>query len=68
MSRNYVTLGKILGWVFLGVLIAAVVLFAVVGIGSIVNGVSISDQIVQWFGTAEEVVNESTAVFKTFLN
>lgn len=45
-------------WVFLGMIIAVAVFCAVVGIASAVNDISFGQQIVEWFGTAKEVVEE----------
>lgn len=45
-------------FVLLGMIIAVAVFCAVVGIASAVNDISFGQQIVEWFGTAKEVVNE----------
>lgn len=44
--------------VLLGMIIAVAVFCAVVGIASAVNDISFGQQIVEWFGTAKEVVEE----------
>lgn len=46
-----------IGFVLLGMVIAAALFFAVVGIASAVNGVAFGEQIVQWFGTAKQAVD-----------
>lgn len=45
-------------FVLLGMVIAVAVFCAVVGIASAVNDISFGQQIVEWFGTAKEVVEE----------
>lgn len=45
-------------FVLLGMVIAVAVFCAVVGIASAVNDISFGQQIVEWFGTAKEVVDE----------
>ncbi len=45
-------------FVLLGMIIAVAVFCAVVGIASAVNDISFGQQIVEWFGTAKEVVEE----------
>ena len=45
-------------FVLLGMIIAVVVFCAVVGIASAVNDISFGQQIVEWFGTAKEVIEE----------
>ena len=45
-------------FVLLGMVIAVAVFCAVVGIASAVNDISFSQQIVEWFGTVKEVVEE----------
>lgn len=45
-------------FVLLGMIIAVAVFCAVVGIASVVNDISFGQQIVEWFGTAKEVVEE----------
>lgn len=45
-------------FVLLGMIIAVAVFCAVVGIASAVNDISFGQQIVEWFGTAKEVVDE----------
>ena len=45
-------------FVLLGIIIAIVVFCAIVGIASAVNDISFGQQIVEWFGTAKEVVEE----------
>lgn len=49
---------KKIGLVLLGIVIAVAVFCAVVGIASLVNDISFGNQIVEWFGTAKEVVEE----------
>ena len=45
-------------FVLLGIIIAVVLFCAVVGIASAVNDLSFGQQIVEWFGTTKEVVEE----------
>lgn len=45
-------------FVLLGMIIAVAVFCAVVGIASAVNDISFGQQIVEWFGTVKEVVEE----------
>ena len=45
-------------FVLLGMIIAVVVFCAVVGIASALNDISFGQQIVEWFGTTKEVVEE----------
>ena len=45
-------------FVLLGMIIAVAVFCAVVGIASAVNDISLGQQLVEWFGTAKEVVEE----------
>lgn len=45
-------------FVLLGMIIAVAVFCAVVGIASAVNDISFGQQIVEWFGTAKEVIEE----------
>lgn len=45
-------------FVLLGMIIAVAVFCAVVGIASAVNDISFGQQIVEWFGTAKDVVEE----------
>ena len=45
-------------FVLLGIIIAVVLFCAVVGIASAVNDLSFGQQIVEWFGTTKEVVDE----------
>lgn len=45
-------------FVLLGMVIAVAVFCAVVGIASAVNDISFGQQIVEWFGTAKEVIEE----------
>lgn len=45
-------------FVLLGMVIAVAVFCAVVGIASAVNDISFGQQIVEWFGTVKEVVEE----------
>ena len=45
-------------FVLLGMIIAVVVFCAVVGIASALNDISFGQQIVEWFGTAKEVIEE----------
>lgn len=45
-------------FVLLGIIIAVVLFCAVVGIASAVNDFSFGQQIVEWFGTTKEVVEE----------
>ena len=45
-------------FVLLGMVIAVAVFCAIVGIASAVNDISFSQQIVEWFGTVKEVVEE----------
>ena len=44
--------------VLLGVVVAFAVTCAVIGIASAVNDISFGQQIVEWFGSAKEVVEE----------
>lgn len=45
-------------FVLLGIIIAVVLFCAVVGIASAVNDLSFGQQMVEWFGTTKEVVEE----------
>ena len=45
-------------FVLLGMIIVVAVFCAVVGIASAVNDISFGQQIVEWFGTAKEVIEE----------
>lgn len=45
-------------FVLLGMIIAVAVFCAAVGIASAVNDISFGQQIVEWFGTAKEVIEE----------
>ncbi len=45
-------------FVLLGMIIAVAVFCAVVGIASAVNDISFGQQIVEWFGTEKEVIEE----------
>lgn len=45
-------------FVLLGMIIAVAVFCAIVGIASAVNDISFGQQIVEWFGTAKDVVEE----------
>ena len=45
-------------FVLLGMIIAVAVFCAVVGIASAINDISFGQQIVEWFGTAKEVIEE----------
>ena len=47
---------KNFGWAFLGFLIACATILAIVGIGCAVNGLTFSEQIVEWFS------NNSSAI------
>ena len=49
---------KKIGLVLLGIVIAVAVFCTVIGIASAVNDISFGAQIVEWFGTAKEVVEE----------
>lgn len=61
---------SLIGGIVLGIVIAVVLFFAIVGIAAAVNGVPFGEQIVSWFGStpvddgivdgAEEVVEQIT--------
>ena len=62
---------SLIGGIVLGIIIAVVLFFAIVGIAAAVNGVPFGEQIVSWFGStpvvdegivdgAEEVVEQIT--------
>ena len=46
--------------VLLGIVIAVLLFCAVVGIASAVNDISFGQQIVEWFGSSSQVVEEIT--------
>ncbi len=46
---------KLVLGIFLGILIAVVGVCLAVGIGCAINGLTFSQQITEWFGTAKEV-------------
>ncbi len=52
---------KNIGYVLLGVVLAVGIFCLVVGIASAVNDISFGNQIVEWFGTAKEIVEELPA-------
>ncbi len=52
---------KNIGYVLLGVVLAVGIFCMVVGIASAVNDISFGAQIVEWFGTAKEIVEELPA-------
>ena len=47
---------KNIGYVLLGIVLAIGIFCMVIGIASAVNDISFSQQIVEWFGTAKEVI------------
>lgn len=58
-------------FVLLGVLLAVGLFCLVIGIGCAVNGVTFGQQIVNWFGSsnevAKDVVEEATAILKPII-
>lgn len=42
---------KNIGYLLLGVILAFVITFAVIGIASLINKLSVGEQITQWFGS-----------------
>ena len=63
---------KNFGWALLGFLSAVAIALIIVGIGCAVNGLTFSEQVVEWFGTASDTVadvveNATDAVVKASL-
>ena len=56
---------KKIGLVLLGIVIAVAVFCTVIGIDSAVNDISFGQQIVEWFGTAKEIVEPVEDVVET---